>query len=286
MITTFAEGLLWALIAIAATGIIVSIALIAALRKAELHTAELASRLARAEARLAEMDAADSSLMHKSADTDAMVEKICNSLTVQAARIDRLERSGENVGENVDEIRLVVNDLTENAPSPQLPSPPPHNSPTSQHPTLDAYNEAVHAFTALADSIASMKKTAKPAIPVLFSSLADYENGIAPARTAILGLDLSDDNKALMLNLASEIEKFHAHRRPVIDAWLAASPAQGIAAYTEAVRMPLHRTFDADLDEHIFQDPFDGCTVEYVHEIGYHFPGNTLHPFRKKSKVS
>lgn len=49
MITTFAEGLLWALIAIAATGIIVSIALIAALRKAELHTAQLVSRLARAE---------------------------------------------------------------------------------------------------------------------------------------------------------------------------------------------------------------------------------------------
>ena len=102
MITTFAEGLLWALIAIAATGIIVSIALRAALRKAELHTAELASRLARAEARLADMDAAGSSLMQKSADTDTMVEKICNSLTVQAARIDRLERSGENVGENVD----------------------------------------------------------------------------------------------------------------------------------------------------------------------------------------
>ncbi len=284
MITTFAEGLLWALIAIAATGIIVSIALIVALRKAELHTAQLVSRLARAEARLAEMDAADSSLMHKSADTDAMVEKICNSLTVQAARIDRLERSGENVGENVDEIRLVVNDLMENAPSPQLPDSPTSKLPNS--PTLDAYNEAVHAFTTLADSIASMKKTAKPAIPVLFASLADYENGIAPARTAILGLDLSDDNKALMLNLASEIEKFHAHRRPVIDAWLAATPAQGIAAYAEAVRMPLHRTFDADLDEHIFQDPFDGCTVEYVHEIGYHFPGNTLHPFRKKSKVS
>lgn len=286
MITTFAEGLLWALIAIAATGIIVSIALIAALRKAELHTAELASRLARAEARLADMDAAGSSLMHKSADTDTMVEKICNSLTVQAARIDRLERSGENVGENVDEIRLVVNYLMENAPSPQLPSPQHPTSPTSQLPTLDAYNEAVHAFTTLADSIASMKKTAKPAIPILFASLANYENGIAPARSAILGLSLTDDNKALMLNLVSEIEKFHAQRRPVIDAWLAAAPAHGIAAYADAVRMPLHRTFDAALDEHILQDPFDGCTVEYVHEIGYHFPGNTLHPFRKKSKVS
>ena len=284
MITTFAEGLLWALIAIAAAGIIVSVVLIVALRKAELRTAELAMRLARTEARLAEMAAADSSLIDKSADTDTMVEKICNSLTVQTARIDRLERSGENVGENVDEIRLVVNDLMENAPSSQLP-----NAQTTQHPstpTLDAYNEAVHAFTTLADSIASMKKTAKPAIPILFASLADYENGTAPARASILGLDLSDDNKALMLNLVSEIEKFHAHRRPVIDAWLAAAPAQGITAYADAVRMPLHRTFDPDLDEHILQDPFDGCTVEYVHEIGYHFPGNTLHPFRKKSKVS
>ena len=77
MITTFAEGLLWALIAIAATGIIVSIALIAALRKAELHTAELASRLARAEARLAEMDAAHGAPLHKEAVTDHSAEKIC-----------------------------------------------------------------------------------------------------------------------------------------------------------------------------------------------------------------
>ncbi len=266
MITTFAEGLLWTLIAIAATGIIVSVALIAALRKAELRTDELARRLEKAERHLHEA-----------------VEKIGDNLTVHTARLDRLEKAEENADEVVDEIRLVVNDMMENTPAQPSPSSP-DNAPC---PTLDAYNEAVHAFVTLASNIASMKNAAtKPIIPVLLAALADYENGTAPARTIIRETDLPDDTKSLMLNLVTEIENFHGHRRPVIDAWLAASPAQGIASYKDAVRMPLGMTFDPDLDEHILQDPFDGCRISYVHRLGFHFPGNTIHPFRQKSSVS
>jgi len=267
MITTFAEGLLWTLIAIAATGIIVSVALIAALRKAELRTAELARRLDKAERRFLEAE-----------------EKIGDKLTVLTARLDRLEKAEENTGKVVDEIRLAVNDIMENNPVQPSPSSSDDNAP---RPTLDAYNEAVHAFVTLASNIASMKNaTTKPIIPVLLAALANYENGTAPARTIIRETALPDDTKPLMLNLVTEIENFHEHRRPVIDAWLAASPAQGIASYKDAVRMPMDMIFDPDLDEHILQDPFDGCRITYVHRLGFHFPGNTIHPFRQKSSVS
>lgn len=274
MITTFAEGLLWTLIAIAALGIIVSVILIVFLRKAELRTAQLAQRLAQAERHADELAA---ELGRQLAQTH---EKICDTLTVHTARLDRMEKAEENADEDVAEIRLVVNDIMESIPDASTPAD------AESRPTLDAYNEAVHAFTELAKDIASMKRAAKPALHPLFAALANYENGTATARTAVRDLDLNDDTKARMLNLVTQIENFHAQRRPVIDAWLAASPAQGISSYVEAVRMPLGLTFDPDFDEHILQEPFDDCEITRVHSLGYHFPGNTIHPFRQKASVS
>ena len=88
------------------------------------------------------------------------------------------------------------------------------------------------------------------------------------------------------ISLVDEIENFIGHQIPIINKWLRCEPGSEIRSYEDAVRIPIGRMFNADMDRDILGDDLSGRTITMIHKLGFYFPGNTIKSYREKSIVS
>ena len=154
-------------------------------------------------------------------------------------------------------------------------------------PSLESYNNSVYEFIKLNDHINSLrKKENKTLILALYKYLAKLENDKEKVLILIRECNLVEDEKVQFISLVDEIENFIGHQIPIINKWLRCEPGSEIRSYEDAVRIPIGRMFNADMDRDILGDDLSGQTITMVHKLGFYFPGNTIKSYREKSIVS
>lgn len=154
-------------------------------------------------------------------------------------------------------------------------------------PSLESYNNSVYEFIKLNDHINSLRKREnKILILSLYKYLAMLENDKEKVSILIRESNLVEDEKVQFFSLVDEIENFIGHQIPIINKWLSCEPGIEIRSYEDAVRIPIGRMFNADMDRDILGDDLSGRTISMVHKLGFYFPGNTIKSYREKSIVS
>lgn len=154
-------------------------------------------------------------------------------------------------------------------------------------PSLESYNNSVYEFIKLNDHINSLrKKENKSLILALYKYLAKLENDKEKVYRLIRECNLVEDEKMQFISLVDEIENFIGHQAPIINKWLRCEPSSEIRFYEDAVRIPIGKMFNADMDRDILGDDLSGRTIMMVHKLGFYFPGNTIKSYREKSIVS
>lgn len=158
---------------------------------------------------------------------------------------------------------------------------------TVSKPTLESYNNSVYEFIKLNEHICSLKKReTKTLILALYKYLTKRENDKEKVCQLIRECDLVEDEKVQFISLVDEIENFIGHQIPIINKWLRSEPDSEIRSYEDAVRIPIGKMFNADMDRDILGDDLSGQTITMVHKLGFYFPGNTIKSYREKSIVS
>lgn len=154
-------------------------------------------------------------------------------------------------------------------------------------PSLESYNNSVYEFIKLNDHINSLRKREnKTLILALYKYLAKLENDKEKVLILIRECTLVEDEKVQFISLVDEIENFIGHQIPIINKWLRCEPGSEIRSYEDAVRIPIGRMFNADMDRDILGDDLSGRTITMIHKLGFYFPGNTIKSYREKSIVS
>lgn len=154
-------------------------------------------------------------------------------------------------------------------------------------PSLESYNNSVYEFIKLNDHINSLRKREnKTLILALYKYLAKLENDKEKVLILIRECNLVEDEKVQFISLVDEIENFIGHQIPIINKWLRCEPGSEIISYEDAVRIPIGRMFNADMDRDILGDDLSERTITMVHKLGFYFPGNTIKSYREKSIVS
>lgn len=191
--------------------------------------------------------------------------------------VDEIKKSNDS---RFNEIRELINDISiknnqESSIQEDIDVPP-----------VERYNNAVYHFTKINGHISEMRKSnTKNLIILAYKYLTckiDKNSFVFEVKES----GIINDDKLQFYAIADNIENFIIRDKPIIDHWLAANHSNNIHDYLSAIRMPLDELFDADLDRDIFDDECDGQRITMVYKLGYHFPGNTIDPFRKKSLTS
>jgi hypothetical protein len=161
-----------------------------------------------------------------------------------------------------------------------------HPAAPVEKPSLQAYNNSVHKFIVINDNIASLrKKDNRHLIQMMCKFLSGTLESPDKLKAEVRAFDMSDGAKEQFVSLLDEIAAFLTHDKQIIDAWLYHSGENEICNYVSAVRMPEGQMFDPALDSDVLGDDNSGMKISVVIKLGFHFPGNTVRPFRQKSTV-
>ena len=145
-----------------------------------------------------------------------------------------------------------------------------------------AYNAAVDAWIHINDHLCSMGKT-RWKIQNVYRLLAGEPVDQQQLKQDMESLD--EERREEVLGIVHDIERFKATHLTAINEWLAKEEGE-IKTFADAVRQPIGKTFDEQLDEEVTGDEVPpGTTISKVAQLGYFFPSSRNGGYRKKAGI-